>query len=83
MQIETRISGIPCLVELTHYARGRSYLYGPPGDCYDEPEEIEFKVLDRRGRPAPWLERKMSFKDQGRIEDELLSAAKGQEDPYY
>jgi hypothetical protein len=68
--IEARISGIPCLIEVTHYAAavpGR--LWGAPENCYpDEPEEIEFEVCDRRGRSAPWLERKMTKDDRLEIE---------------
>jgi hypothetical protein len=33
--------------------------------------ECEFDILDRRGRPAPWLERKASDEDRQRIEQEI------------
>ena len=75
-QIETRISGIPCTVTLD-----RMFVQKPLGrncdsdwDCYGY-TEIEFTVRDRRGRLAPWLERKMTNKDQSRIENELEIAA--------
>ena len=75
-QIETRIAGIPCIVTLD-----RMFVQKPLGpncdsdwDCYGY-TEIEFTVCDRRGRPAPWLERKMSDEDQSRIENELEIAA--------
>jgi hypothetical protein len=68
--IEARIAGIPCLIELTHYAaRVPARLGGAPENCHpEEPEEIEFTVCDRRGRPAPWLERKMDNDDRREIE---------------
>lgn len=68
--IEACIQGIPCLIDVTHYAPATpGRLWGPPENCYpDEPEEIDFTVCDRRGRPAPWLERKMTVRDRERIE---------------
>jgi hypothetical protein len=33
--------------------------------------ECEFDILDRRGRPAFWLERKASDEDRQRIEQEI------------
>lgn len=72
--LETRIQGIPCIVEMTSYFRlapqGRSA--DSSDDCYGG-HEIEFTVCDRRGRPAPWLERKMTDADYDRIEDELIA----------
>lgn len=68
--ISTRIAGIPCQIEVTHYIPhqpGRTY--GPPEHCYpDEPAEISFDVYDKRGYPATWLERKMTERDVERIE---------------
>ena len=40
-------------------------------DCYGY-AEIEFTVLDRRGREAPWLTRKLTPDDVERIETEIL-----------
>ena len=70
--IETRISGIPCLVEVTYFFRQKPL--GPScdsdWDCHGY-TDIEFEVLDRRGRPAPWLVRKMTESDKERIELEI------------
>jgi hypothetical protein len=73
--IETRISGIPCLIEVTvfsHYA-GRD-TWGSDWD-YNGGTEVEFEVCDRRGRPAPWLERKMTNKDYDRIVGEIIDSS--------
>lgn len=74
-QIETRIAGIPCIVKIDSL-----FVQKPMGptadsdwDCYGY-TDLEYTVCDRRGRPAPWLERKMTEKDEARIEGELLSA---------
>lgn len=74
MSLETRISGIPCIVE--YVIRGKykpAKIHAPPEYCYEaEYPEVEFTVCDRNGRPAPWLERKMTYEDEKRIEAEIL-----------
>ncbi len=74
--IEARISGIPCLIEPT-----RVFVQRPMGpsadsdyDCYGY-AEIEFDVMDRNGRPAPWLEKKMTDDERVEIENLILEAA--------
>ena len=78
-KIVMRIAGVPCLIGVT------GYLYQPP--CKGHPstcasdwdyygyEEIEWEILDRRGRPAPWLERKLSKGERGEITSHLLELA--------
>jgi hypothetical protein len=77
MIIETRIAGIPCLVEADVYGSKGSYSYNAPSDWdyYGYVEIGELTVMDRRGRPAPWLERKLTNKEIERIESELMRAA--------
>ena len=71
--MNTRIAGIPCQVEVTSFYKYRAAtIWGrPDGWAPAEPEEISFQVLDRRGRPAPWLEEKLTEDDRVRIEREL------------
>lgn len=73
----TTIAGIPCVVEVTSYRPGcAAQIYGKPENCHDGwPAEIEFDVLDRRLRPAPWLANKMTDADAARIEGEILEKA--------
>jgi hypothetical protein len=73
MIIESTVAGIPCLIQID-----RCFMQKPLGrmadndlDCYGY-SEIEFTVLDRNGRPAPWLERKLTVKDTSRIEIQIL-----------
>jgi len=75
--ITTHVQGIPCQARITYYSRARpARIYGPPEDCYEaEDAEVDFTILDRRGRPAAWLERKMTDDDVFRIEGELIEAA--------
>jgi hypothetical protein len=75
--IITHIQGIPCKAKMTYYSPARSArVYGPPEDCYEaEDAEVDFTILDRRGRSAAWLEKKMTDDDVFRIEGELIEAA--------
>lgn len=74
--IEATVQGIPCLVKVTHFSPGRPGRYhGPAEDCYpDEDPEFSYDILDRRGRPAPWLARKATDADHERISELILEA---------
>ena len=58
--VEVSVCGIPAyaLIETWNpYVPGK--ITGPPEDCYPaEGRDIEFKLYDRKGYPAPWLETK-------------------------
>ena len=78
MQIESRIQGIPCLIEVTTFNRVKPWR-GSPQNCPSSDDyygytEVEFDVLDRKGYKASWLERKMTGKDQDRIRAEILES---------
>ena len=72
---DSTVAGIPCRIEIGHcepYTPAR--ISGPPEDCYPaEGGEIEFQVFDSRGRPAPWLAKKITAKDEARIEQEIIN----------
>ncbi len=75
-EIESRVAGIPCLIGVSHFdcVRG-SYSYNAASDWdYYGYSESEWDVLDRRGRPAAWLERKLTDDDRQRIEQEIAEA---------
>lgn len=75
-EIESRVAGIPCLIGVSHFdcVRG-SYSYNAASDMdYYGYSESEWDVLDRRGRPAAWLERKLTDDDRKRIEQEIAEA---------
>lgn len=59
MIFETKVNGIPCQCKVTHYLPAiPATVNGPPEDCHEgDSEEFEFELLDRRGRPAAWLDR--------------------------
>lgn len=60
--IQTRLAGIPCQIAVSNFKRVKgSYSYNAPSDLdYYGYTDYDYEVLDRRGRPAPWLERKVS-----------------------
>jgi hypothetical protein len=72
-KLETHISGIPCLIAVTNYKRVKgSFSRNAPSDMdYHGYTESEWEVCDRRGRPAPWLERKLDDAARDRIEEEI------------
>ena len=80
--MNTKISGIPCQVEVTRFYKYRAAtIWGhPDGWAPSEPDEISFQVLDRRGRVAPWLEEKLDEQDRRRIEDELRAHLKHEQE---
>lgn len=61
-ELEHRICGIPCIIEVTHFSSVKgSFSYDAPSDMdYHGYTECEYEVLDRRGRPAPWLQKKVT-----------------------
>ena len=72
--MESTVAGIPCIIQIDRcmVVKG-SYSYNAPSDHdYHGYSEIEFTVCDRRGRPAPWLERKLTENDVDRIESEII-----------
>ena len=71
--IDTRVAGIPCQIAVTHFERVRGSLSrSAPSDLdYYGYTESEWHVCDRRGRPAAWLERKMSESDRDSVEEEI------------
>lgn len=75
MIIDSRVAGIPCKIQVLSYNKqepmGRSA--DSDMDCYGY-TNIEFEVLDTRGRSAPWLNRKLNSDDRNAIEQEIIDA---------
>ncbi|ADC64092.1 hypothetical protein [Allochromatium vinosum] len=73
-EIDTRVSGIPCLIGVESYSH-----YSPDPNAiwsdwdYLGHTESDWRILDRRGRIAEWLECKMTAHDKARIEHEIDS----------
>jgi hypothetical protein len=76
MDIETRVAGIPCVVRVTYFAPADLGRIGGEADFWrpPSPPDMEYYILDRRGSPAPWLEKKLKPRDRALLEDEIVEA---------
>lgn len=76
IEIESTVSGIPCLIGVTEFSSVQgSYNYNAASDIdYHGYIDCCWEVLDRRGRIAPWLERKLTSGDRVRIDHEIAEA---------
>ena len=83
-EIDTRIDGIPCLIGVTHYRRveGSHSYNAPSSDDYYGYTEAEWEILDRRGRKADWLERKLTDRSRDRIAVEVAEHMEAGDDDY-
>jgi len=75
MVFDTTVAGIPC--QCLVYAYQEEIPMRITGSGYGdaeppEPEVFDFRILDRRGHPAPWLERKLTKDDHERLKQEYL-----------
>jgi hypothetical protein len=72
VQIQTRVAGIPCQIGVESYFHQRPDRGSWESDWdYHGYTQTDWLILDRQGRPAPWLERKMTERDKDRIESEI------------
>ena len=74
-EIEHHICGIPCLIGVLEYeGYVPAYINGPPENCYPaEGGYGEYEILDTKGRPAPWLEKKMTAKDEAAVQEAIFN----------
>lgn len=76
-ELPARIAGIPCLI-------GVKQCLVVPGDPatwdsdwdYHGYDDIDYDVLDRRGRSAPWLQRKVDSAIDADINRQILTWSK-------
>lgn len=78
MIIDARISGIPCQVEVLSFHRQapwRGSIMSCPSDVdWYGYTEMDYRILDRKGYKAPWLEKKMTDADVEKIEQLICEA---------
>lgn len=68
--VEVSIAGIPAIVNVIDFVRVKgSFSHNAPSDLdYYGYCSFDYEICDRRGRPAPWLEKKVKDTDIDRIE---------------
>lgn len=73
-EIDARIAGIPCLIGVLAFSHTPG-TYSRNADCPDDyygSIESDWVVLDRRGRPAAWLERKLDDNARSDVESRIF-----------
>lgn len=79
---ESTVAGIPCQIEVDVFIHVPPHR-GSPHSCDSDVDyygytEVGFSVMDRRGRYAAWLERKMTEDERERIERECVEQMRGE-----
>lgn len=71
----SNVCGIPCLIRVLDATPFVPAVIGsdPSRSCAQDSGHVEFEILDRKGKPAPWLTRKMNDKEYTRIEQEAFN----------
>lgn len=74
MIFNTKVQGIPCQCQVTYTAGLPAVRYGTGAGDIHPPElpELEIQVLDRSGKPAPWLSQKLTPDDVSRLQEEFF-----------
>lgn len=78
--IKTTVAGIPAVIRVRNFVSVRgSHSYNAESDMdYHGHTESDWEVCDRRGRPAPWLARKINDEINERIEETIATYMKGE-----
>lgn len=72
-EFESRIAGIPCLIQINDYDIREGDSRADNRDDFYGYAEVFWTVLDRNGRKAPWLEKKLKQADYDRIDEEAIA----------
>lgn len=73
-EVEHRICGIPCLIGVIDYTH-REGSFNPREDSdwdFYGYTDSEWEVLDRKGRKAPWLAKKLSDAEEEMVEEAII-----------
>ena len=69
-EIETRIAGIPCIIGVIDFTSVKGNSRADSDWDFYGYTESDWEVCDRRGRPAPWLAKKLTSTIESDIENE-------------
>lgn len=75
MILQSTVAGIPCQIHAFDIRHQKPF-NGPAHLCDSDLDfygyfEFDFEVLDRRGRKADWLAKKLTRNDELQIEEEV------------
>ena len=72
MIFDTKIAGIPCQCQVT-LCRNVFHVSGDTHTFSISPDtgEFDFRILDKEGSPAPWLEANLAPEDPARLLEEF------------
>jgi len=78
-QFTSTVSGIPCLVRVLEWEPCVSAsLHSDPSFCHPgDGGTGEWEILDRKGRPAAWLTKKLTKAEVERLEQEVFNHMEG------
>jgi hypothetical protein len=73
-EFESTVCGIPCKICITYWEPYRAAILRADPDDSHPPEggEGEWEICDLKGKPAPWLEAKLTHKERIRIDQEVF-----------
>ena len=83
-EFESTVCGIPCIICIRDWdSYMPAILRAEPGDSHPAEGGCgNWEVLDRRGRAAPWLERKVTSRERTRIDQEIFNHLENEYDEY-
>jgi hypothetical protein len=70
--VPVTVAGMPCLA--CAYNTNISAAYDPDGNEIGPDYDYGYEIYDRKGYPAPWLERKMTKDDESNVELAIMDA---------
>jgi hypothetical protein len=76
------VCGIPCIIRITYWEPYRAAtLRADPGDSHPEEGGCgDWEILDRKGRPAIWLTRKLTGQELAKLEHAIFEHMETQHD---
>ena len=86
MIFDTYVNGIPCKCEVHSYSPYVPMRITGSGQGDADPpelEEFDFQILDRRNKPAPWLEKYLTPHDEERLCEEYRDSCKAEDYSFY
>ena len=80
MEFTTTVAGIPCICKVTDYQKEKQWSQDKYGEASPPEHAIfEFEILDRKGYPAGWLEKKLTSTARDQLYSQYLALVENEE----